>query len=408
MIYLVVAYLLTRRLRLAIGPTLLVLLAGTVPVMTFIVERWVYRKYIVPAGRGRSRAAAARQPGRPLRIDISADQHYYTEEPGRRAPARAGARPAARSASGAGDRRRGVLGGTAGSRHPDAAGHRARSPGLRRTCWISAAVTGRWPWCWRSRSPAARSGRSTSTGGRWTCARATRPGRAWATCAALARMSPGLPGQAGRDLVQPAAADRQAGPARAARPDGLAAGPWRHAPTWSCSGTSDRTRCTAGWRTRAGRSPGSARALATVSCALTHRMHSLASIRLSPASRSLHSGLRPAAYSQIWRTCFLISEAPSPSRTEVGQRTIWRTPGPPSSMRSSWATSTWRPTCTPRQTVSWSPSTTTVWTGSPTAPAGSRACPTARWRRRASAAVSASRCSRTCSPRGRTQGSTSM
>jgi integral membrane protein len=49
MIYLVVAYLLARRLRLAIGPTLLVLLAGTVPVMTFIVERWVNRKYIAPA-----------------------------------------------------------------------------------------------------------------------------------------------------------------------------------------------------------------------------------------------------------------------------------------------------------------------------------------------------------------------
>jgi integral membrane protein len=49
MIYLVVAYLLTRRLRLPIGPTLLVLLAGTVPIMTFIVERWVNRKYIAPA-----------------------------------------------------------------------------------------------------------------------------------------------------------------------------------------------------------------------------------------------------------------------------------------------------------------------------------------------------------------------
>ena len=49
MIYLVMAYLLTRRLRLPIGPTLVVLLAGTVPVMTFIVERWVHRKYIVPA-----------------------------------------------------------------------------------------------------------------------------------------------------------------------------------------------------------------------------------------------------------------------------------------------------------------------------------------------------------------------
>src|SRR5579859_7105803 len=49
MIYLVAAYLLTRRLRLAIAPTLLVLLAGTIPVLTFWVERWVNREYIVPA-----------------------------------------------------------------------------------------------------------------------------------------------------------------------------------------------------------------------------------------------------------------------------------------------------------------------------------------------------------------------
>lgn len=51
MIYLVVAYLLARRLRLRLGPTLLILLAGTVPVLTFVVERWVHRKYIAPAGQ---------------------------------------------------------------------------------------------------------------------------------------------------------------------------------------------------------------------------------------------------------------------------------------------------------------------------------------------------------------------
>jgi integral membrane protein len=58
LIYLVVAYLLTRRLRLAIGPTLLVLLAGTIPVLTFVVERWVMRKYVAPA-RQRQEAAQA-------------------------------------------------------------------------------------------------------------------------------------------------------------------------------------------------------------------------------------------------------------------------------------------------------------------------------------------------------------
>lgn len=48
-IYLVFAYILSRKLRLATGPTVLLLLAGTVPVMTFIVERWMNRTYIAPA-----------------------------------------------------------------------------------------------------------------------------------------------------------------------------------------------------------------------------------------------------------------------------------------------------------------------------------------------------------------------
>jgi len=48
-IYLVVAYLLARRLRLPTGPTVLVLLAGTIPVLTFVVERWLTRRYINPA-----------------------------------------------------------------------------------------------------------------------------------------------------------------------------------------------------------------------------------------------------------------------------------------------------------------------------------------------------------------------
>jgi integral membrane protein len=48
-IYVIVAYLLTRRLRLAMGPTVLVLLAGTIPVLTFVVERWLSHRYIAPA-----------------------------------------------------------------------------------------------------------------------------------------------------------------------------------------------------------------------------------------------------------------------------------------------------------------------------------------------------------------------
>ena len=57
--YLAVAYLLARRLRLANGPTVLLLLAGTLPVLTFVVERWVTRRYINPA---MSAAAPAAQP----------------------------------------------------------------------------------------------------------------------------------------------------------------------------------------------------------------------------------------------------------------------------------------------------------------------------------------------------------
>jgi integral membrane protein len=67
MIYLVTAYLLARRLRLAIAPTVLLLLAGTIPVLTFVVERWMTRQYINPAlqagqdGRAASPAPAAPQ-----------------------------------------------------------------------------------------------------------------------------------------------------------------------------------------------------------------------------------------------------------------------------------------------------------------------------------------------------------
>jgi integral membrane protein len=66
MIYIVVAYLMTRqiRLKLASPSTLLILLAGTIPVLTFVVERWVTRRYINPAlaAAGVTPAAAAVQP----------------------------------------------------------------------------------------------------------------------------------------------------------------------------------------------------------------------------------------------------------------------------------------------------------------------------------------------------------
>ena len=60
-IYLVCAWQLARRLRLAAKPTVIMLLAGTVPVMTFIVERWVTRRFINPALQGQA------QPTVPVR-----------------------------------------------------------------------------------------------------------------------------------------------------------------------------------------------------------------------------------------------------------------------------------------------------------------------------------------------------
>jgi integral membrane protein len=48
-VYIIVAYLLAQKLKMKTGPTVLLLLAGTIPVMTFFVERWMMRKYITPA-----------------------------------------------------------------------------------------------------------------------------------------------------------------------------------------------------------------------------------------------------------------------------------------------------------------------------------------------------------------------
>ena len=57
-IYLIAAWLLARRLGLAVKPTVIMLLAGTIPIMTFIVERWVTRTFINPALAGQARPAA--------------------------------------------------------------------------------------------------------------------------------------------------------------------------------------------------------------------------------------------------------------------------------------------------------------------------------------------------------------
>jgi len=50
-IYVLVAFAMTRAVRIPIASprTVIVLLAGTIPVLTFVVERWVSRSYIQPA-----------------------------------------------------------------------------------------------------------------------------------------------------------------------------------------------------------------------------------------------------------------------------------------------------------------------------------------------------------------------
>jgi integral membrane protein len=48
-VYLIFAYILAQKLKMKLKPTLVLLLAGTVPIMTFLVERWMTRTYIAPA-----------------------------------------------------------------------------------------------------------------------------------------------------------------------------------------------------------------------------------------------------------------------------------------------------------------------------------------------------------------------
>jgi integral membrane protein len=50
-VYVIMAFLLALKLRMRLlsWRTILLLLAGTIPVLTFVVERWMTRRYIAPA-----------------------------------------------------------------------------------------------------------------------------------------------------------------------------------------------------------------------------------------------------------------------------------------------------------------------------------------------------------------------
>jgi integral membrane protein len=61
-VYVIVAYILAQKLKMKLWPTILLLLAGTIPILTFFVERWMNRTYITPA----LAAEAAPSPHQPV------------------------------------------------------------------------------------------------------------------------------------------------------------------------------------------------------------------------------------------------------------------------------------------------------------------------------------------------------
>jgi integral membrane protein len=63
-IYVIVAFLLATKLRLRPMQMIPLLLAGIVPIMTFVVERWMMRTYIGPALAGGGTPAARPAPVR--------------------------------------------------------------------------------------------------------------------------------------------------------------------------------------------------------------------------------------------------------------------------------------------------------------------------------------------------------
>lgn len=64
MIYIVVAFTMTRfvRMKVASPGTIIVLAAGTIPILTFVVERWVRRTYINPALAQAAGTVTSEQP----------------------------------------------------------------------------------------------------------------------------------------------------------------------------------------------------------------------------------------------------------------------------------------------------------------------------------------------------------
>jgi integral membrane protein len=79
LIYLAAAFLMIIQvgMKLASPATVIVLLAGTIPVLTFVVERWVTRRYINPA-----LAAAGAASGAPATADAAVAPAPPAQRPG--------------------------------------------------------------------------------------------------------------------------------------------------------------------------------------------------------------------------------------------------------------------------------------------------------------------------------------
>jgi integral membrane protein len=61
-IYVIFAYLLAQKLSLTREQTVIMMLAGTIPVMTFVIERWATRRFIDPALAAADAADSRQQP----------------------------------------------------------------------------------------------------------------------------------------------------------------------------------------------------------------------------------------------------------------------------------------------------------------------------------------------------------
>ncbi len=223
--YVIVAFVMTRMVRMKVASpgTVIVLLAGTIPVLTFVVERWVTRKYIDPA----LAASRRRQADRGRRSSPAS-----TGGPGSPPPGQAGERAVLRQrAIGRAPRRDRCTcccpTCTWSWRRTPASSHRGgstREPGCcltshRRpprlaTCSTSAAATARWPSCSRSRSPDARVW-AVDVNTRALALTVRQRGTCWPGEHHLrAPRRPAVPAADRPDLVQSAGADRQEGPAR--------------------------------------------------------------------------------------------------------------------------------------------------------------------------------------------------